>query len=256
MSTFHRNEIEIIMPDQPRLIHISPDGPNAEGLTQLDLDPKEFQSPLPVQTAHIFFEDIAIGLTVGVWDTTTMQEIFGPYPGDEFICVLEGKFAMIDAQGNAVQVSKGDAVALRNGAPMSWKQEGYLKKFFITYLNPKVPKPDIKSAQGAVIVLHPHPQLSDVPNSGQTKEHAHVAFTNDAKNMTAGVWESGAADYGMSALRAHKFVHVLEGEATILETDGKVHQVAANDCFFMPKGTECQWQIQKYIKTYYAQVAA
>ena len=78
MSTFHRNEIEVIMPNQPRLIHISPDGPNAEGLTQLDLDPQEFQSPLPVQTAHIFFEDIAIGLTVGVWDTTTMKETFGP----------------------------------------------------------------------------------------------------------------------------------------------------------------------------------
>jgi uncharacterized cupin superfamily protein len=256
MSIFRRIKIEVIMSDQPRLIHLSPDGPDAEGLTQLDLEPAEFQSPLPVQNAHIFYEDATIGLTVGVWDTTEMQETFGPYPGDEFICVLQGQFAMVDAQGDAVPAGKGDAVAFRNGAPMSWKQEGYLKKFFVTYLDPNGPVPQIATAQEAVIVLDPHAQLSDVSDSGQTRERTHVAFTNDAKNMTAGVWESGAADYGMSIFTVHKFVRVLEGEATILEHDGKVHYVTANDYFFIPKGTECQWEIQKYMKTTYAQIDA
>ena len=54
MSIFRRIKIEVIMSDQPRLIHLSPDGPDAEGLTQLDLEPAEFQSPLPMQNAHIF----------------------------------------------------------------------------------------------------------------------------------------------------------------------------------------------------------
>jgi uncharacterized cupin superfamily protein len=209
-----------------------------------------------VQNAHIFYEDATIGLTVGVWGTTEMQETFGTYAGDKFICVLQRQFAIVDAQGYAVPAGKGDAVAFRNGAPMSWKQEGYLKKFFVTYLDPNGPVPQIATQQEAVILLNPHAQLSDVSDSGQTRERTHFAFTNDAKNMTAGVWESDAADYGMSIFTVRKFVRVLEGEATILEHDGKVHYVAANAYFFTPKGTECPWRIQNYMKTTYAQIDA
>ena len=54
MSIFHRIKIEAIMSDQLRLIHLSPDGPYAEGLSQLDLEPNEFQSPFQCRM-HIFF---------------------------------------------------------------------------------------------------------------------------------------------------------------------------------------------------------
>ena len=54
MFIFSRIKIEVIMSDKPCLIHLSPEGPKADGLTQLDLEPAEFQSPLPVQNAHIF----------------------------------------------------------------------------------------------------------------------------------------------------------------------------------------------------------
>ena len=77
------------MSDLPRLIHLDPNGPNGAGLSPLDLDSADFQSAVPQQHLHIFYEEPAIGLTVGVWDTTTMQEAFGPYPGDEVIIVLD-----------------------------------------------------------------------------------------------------------------------------------------------------------------------
>lgn len=80
-----------------RVIRLEENGPNQAGLQPMKLDPEDFESPLPTQRIHIYYEDISIGLTVGVWETTTMQERFGPYPGDELIWVLEGQFSIIDA---------------------------------------------------------------------------------------------------------------------------------------------------------------
>jgi len=80
---------------EKRLIRLEPHGPADEGLSEMQLDPGDFQSELPVQHMHLYYEDETLGLNVGVWDTTSMQEAFGPYPGDEFMWVLEGKVSLV-----------------------------------------------------------------------------------------------------------------------------------------------------------------
>ncbi|MBL9046449.1 MAG: hypothetical protein JNK34_03930 [Tabrizicola sp.] len=84
------------MTQAPRPIRIDPD---QIGLTALDLDPEGFQLALPVQHYALAFADRDIRLAVGIWDTTTMQEAFGPDPGDEYVTVLDGHFVMVDAAG-------------------------------------------------------------------------------------------------------------------------------------------------------------
>lgn len=144
----------------PGVIRLEANGPSGQGLTPLELDPASFQSSVPLQHYHLYFSDRAIGLNVGVWDTTTMQEAFGPYPGDEFIVVLEGRFEMVDGKGGGVPARKGQSVAFRNGIPTSWKQDGYLRKFYMT-LNSDDDPPPIDSAEGGVIVLDPDLTLAD-----------------------------------------------------------------------------------------------
>jgi len=80
-----------------RVIRLQADGPEGVGLEKMELDPADFQSELPEQHIHVYYEDADLGLSVGVWTTTTMQEAFGPYPGDEFMWVLEGQVSMVDA---------------------------------------------------------------------------------------------------------------------------------------------------------------
>ena len=236
------------------LIRLTSNGPDSTGLSPLELDPADFQSPLPQQHWHVFFEDPAIGLTVGVWDTTTMQEAFGPYPGDEFVWVLEGNFAMIDGEGHATPAGAGQCVAFRNGAPMSWKQDGYLKKFFIRLLDPNAETPTIENAHGAVIVMDPDAPMKASSAEGAPLEREHVAFTNDAGSMTVGLWDCEAATFEMETFPVHEFVKVIEGAAVITMEDGSAHTVKADDCFFIPKGTVCQWHVPTYIKKYYAQI--
>lgn len=247
------------MSNVQKVIRLEPNGPGNAGLKEMTCDPADFQSPVPTQNLHVYFEDKENGFSVGVWDTTSMQEAFGPYPGDEFIWVLEGEFRMLDGKGGAVECPNDSCVAFRNAAPVSWKQDGYLKKFYITYLDPKWDTPEIESAEGAIRVLDPNVTLELMDNTApfeiqgpSPKQHNHTLFTNDTCNFHVGTWESGPMVSKMLPFPTHEFVRMLEGEVTITESDGTTQTFGPGDCFFVPKGTVCSWSIPERVKKHYA----
>jgi len=245
-----------------KIIRFETQGPADTGLPEIQLDPADFQSELPVQHQHVYYEDEAQGLNVGVWDTTSMQEAFGPYPGDEFMCVLEGQVIMVDGDGEEVLVKDGETFCIRNGIPISWKQLGFLRKFYMTYADPNAPTPDISSAEGGVLVLDPA-----VLAGGMTKmdsadpfvikgeaplQRDHVVFTNDAGNMFAGMWDSSPFESEIRPYPWHEFVQMLEGSMTITEGDGTTHLFEAGDVFFVPMGTVCGSKTTGYVKKLYS----
>jgi len=240
------------------VIRLEANGPGGRGLSAMELDAADFQSPLPKQHYHTYYSDESKGINVGVWDTTTMQEAFGPYPGDEFIWVLDGAFEMVDGKGGGVPAKAGEAVCFRNGAPVSWKQDGYLKKFFMTYLDPAAKTPKIESAEGGVVVLDPSAKMALMDNTDPfvikgpaPKQHNLTSFTNDTGNMFMGQWDSGPMVSEMLPFPTHEFVQMLEGEVTITEEGGAAQTFRAGDCFFVPKGTVCSWEIPTYVRKFY-----
>ncbi len=124
------------MNKEKKVIRFEPLGPAGTGMPALNLDPADFQSELPEQHLHVYFSDENLGLEAGVWTTTDMQEAFGPYPGDEFMWVIEGQVDMLDGDGAATHVNQGETFCIRNGIPVSWKQTGFLRKFYMTYADP------------------------------------------------------------------------------------------------------------------------
>lgn len=212
---------------QTRVIRLDGNGPDGQGLTPLVLDPADFQSPLPVQHVHEFFCDEAAGLSVGIWDTTTMQEAFGPYPTDEFILVLEGAFAMVDGKGGAVTARAGDSVTFRNGIPTSWKQDGYLRKIYLTWRDPAAETPTIASADGGVTVL------AKPPRAGE------VVFRNDSGNMTVRHFAADTLTEPFAATDAHELLQILHGEVQITERSGATQTFCAGEVAFIPQGTVC-----------------
>ena len=226
-----------------------------------ELDPADFQSDLPEQFVHVYFEDEALGLSVGVWTTTTMQEAFGPYPGDEFMWVLEGQVAMLDGAGKAKTVQQGETFCIRNAIPISWKQVGSLRKFYMTYSNPDAPTPQIDSADGGVTVLD-RTALDEGLVKMTTTDPFEIAgepplqrdvnhFTNDAGNMFVGMWDSAPFESELRPFPCHEFVQVLEGGVTITEGNGTVNAFNAGDVFFVPKDTVCAWRVTDHIRKYY-----
>ena len=221
----------------PRPIRIDPD---RLALEPLDLDPKAFQSPLPQQNYALIFEDEAIGLAVGIWDTTTMQEAFGPYPGDEYITVLDGGFAMVDGSDKPIATARaGDSVTFRNGAPSSWKQEGYLRKVYLTLHDPSGHVPDITSAQGAFRVVGPGQRPQGAPGpDGVTRE---VVFRNDAGNMTVTICAFPDGTQPAAPCPTHRLIRVLAGTVTLTRRTDRPEVFGPGPHVFLPKGTDRAW---------------
>lgn len=245
---------------QARIKRLERNGPAGTGLTPMTLDPADFQSPLPEQGIHLYHEEPEIGLSVGVWTTTDMQEAFGPYPGDEFMLVLEGRVEMVDGAGHAVPVETGQNFVLRNGIPISWRQVGPMRKFFLLLDDPKARVPPIDSAEGGVLVPDAAAlaaaacPVAEGIGGGQQRE-AHI-FTNDAGTMTVGLWESTAFESAMQPFGVHEFCQILQGRVTVTEADGTAHHFGAGDVFFVPRGCVCRWAAAGPLRKYYAQVSA
>ena len=240
---------------QQRIVRFEPDGPN--GLKPMDLTPYEFYTRPDAQNLHVYFEDEELGMSVGVWDTTPMQEPFGPYPGDEFIFVLEGHFDMMDTEdgsGRNVPCKKGQSVIFRNGVPVSWKQYDYLKKFYITYLDPRAETPKGLSAQGGIQALDAQFTLTDDDTlSGSTvKQRERVLFKNDHGNFEVGCWDTEAFSSEIAPFPVHEFCQVLEGEVTLTDAEGQSHRFGPGEFFFIPAGTPVGWHVPNYLKKYYA----
>jgi uncharacterized cupin superfamily protein len=234
-----------IAPGRPGILRIDP---YRAAMEPLELDPAGFQSPLPVQHYHLIFEDEEIGLAVGIWDTTTMQETFGPYPGDEFITVLDGGFAMVDAAGETLAVGRtGDSVTFRNGIPTSWKQEGYLRKIYLTLVPPGAAPPAIESATGGVNVL------PGVPAAGG---EAKTLYRNDAGTMTVTLRQHDATALPAMRTGAHELCRILTGEMVFTDAEGQAHVFAAGDHVFLPAGLSVARATRAGTTAYHVHVTA
>lgn len=250
------------MSNEQRVIRLEAYGPADTGMAEMQLDPADFQSELPQQHIHVYYEDEEIGLSVGVWDTTSMQEAFGPYPGDEFMWLLEGQVSMVEGDGKEALIKQGDTFCIRNAIPISWKQVGFLRKFYMTYANSEAPIPDIASADGGVKVLDPIALAAGLTRMDTTNplviegeaplQHDNIVFTNDAQNMFVGMWDSTPFESEMRPFPWHELVQLLEGEVTITDADGQVQLFKAGDAFFVPMGTVCKWQTTGYVKKFYS----
>lgn len=245
-----------------KVVRLEPNGPDGTGLSKMQLDPADFQSDLPEQYMHAYYMDESAGLTVGVWTTTSMQEALVPYPGDEFMYLVEGQVVLVDGEGKETLIKQGETFCTRNAIPVSWRQVGFLRKFYMTYADPKAPTPDIKSADGGVMVLdaaslekemtildttEPFQISADAPIQRDTNR-----FTNDTGNMFVGMWDSTPFESEMKPFPCHELVQMLEGEVTITEGDGTTNTFKSGDVFFVPMGTVCSWKVTGYIRKFYS----
>ena len=67
---------------EKRVYRLERNGPADTGMPEMTCNPEDFASDLPTQTLHVYYDDEDLGMNVGVWTTSPMQEAFGPYPGD------------------------------------------------------------------------------------------------------------------------------------------------------------------------------
>lgn len=254
------------MSTEKRVYRLETHGPSDTGMPEMKCDPGDFASDLPTQTLHVYYDDKELGMSVGVWTTSPMQEAFGPYPGDEFIWLLEGGFKMVDGDNKVLGTyQQGECVYFRNAAPVSWVQQEPLRKFYLTYLNPKRAVPTGVSVEDAVKAVDPSitPDQMTVLEAtdpfiikgDKPTQRDYNYFSNDSEDMFVGMWDSTPFESEMAPFPCHEFVRLLEGEIVITEEKGREQSFKQDDTFFVPKGTVCSWKTTGYVKKYYAMVS-
>ena len=111
--------------------------PKGFGEVADELEESMFESPLPTQCTHSYYEDETLGLYIGVWDTTDMIESAAPYSCDEFMTIIEGAVEIKNNKiGKVETVTAGQSFVIPQGYDCQWHQNGYLKKFYVIYEPP------------------------------------------------------------------------------------------------------------------------
>jgi len=145
---------------------------------------------------------------------------------------------------------------MRKAIPVSWKQEGYLKKFYVTYKNPHRPAPRLTDATGGVKAFDPDMTLNQgSATSSGSPWRKHILFSNDTKDMIITLRDASAVTTPHAAQPCHTFIHLVEGTLTSTDETGP-NTFVKGDSFFIPKGTVCSWHIPDYARAFAAIVGA
>ena len=247
---------------EPRIIRFEPHGPADTGMQEWDvIDPAGLEAGTPVQSGHLYHEDAGAGYLAGVWDCTPMTAKFGPYGEHEFMLLLEGSVTMVLADGTEVTVNAGEPFVIPKGLPCQWKQEGYVRKYFMIFENPGAAAADDVSSQGVILpqptgpaggmeieeIEDPSGFIGDLPTW-----HNHTYFEDPSGQMIAGVWDSTPFESAVAPFPRNELMCLLEGSVTLTDGDGTEHNFKAGDAAYIPKGAAMGWKNTEYVRKYYA----
>lgn len=83
-------------------------------------------------------------------------------------------------------------------------------------------------------------------------QHTHLTVSDDDQGLYVGVWDTDDMSESPGAYPCDEFMVLLEGEARIKNTStGHVDTVYAGEAFVLPKGFDCQWIQQGYLKKFF-----
>lgn len=246
----------------PKITRFEPHGPADTGMEEWDpIDPAGLEAGKPVQRGHLYDEESKSGYMVGVWDCTAMTEKFGPYGVNEFMFLLEGSVTMIEENGNEVTISAGESFVLPQGLPCQWKQEGYLRKFFMIYEDSSGQTPENPSELKVILPQPSGPSdgMKEVENSDPSifigevpTQHNHTYFEDMTEQMTVGLWDSTPFECAVTPFSQNELIYLLEGSVILTDGEGKPHQFQAGETIYIPKGTLCGWKNTEYVRKIYA----
>lgn len=209
-------------------------------------------TPAPARGLAALAAALTLAALPAAADTLSAEEVVALHADR---CI---SYWVLDGAGRGTPVETGQMVVLRDGAPLSWMQAGYLKKAFLIVDDPATPTPTDAGAEGGVLVLPPDAQLSEadpvtLADSG-ARQRDRVLFTNAAGTMTVGLWDTEAMTTEAYPFPCHEFAMVLDGAVTIEGEDGQSETFGPGDCFFIPAGTITRWHVPDRLCKYYATV--
>ncbi len=246
----------------PRITRFEPHGPADTGLVEWDrIDPATLASGTPTQRGHIYHHDEATGLMTGVWDCTPMTGKLEPYPVNEFMFLLEGSVTIADADGGEVTINADEPFVIPKGLPCVWKQEGYVRKFFMIFPDAGGEAPADPAAHTVIRprAAGPAGGLSrmDIPDpsiflGGVPTQNVHRYFADMTGQMTVGLWDSTPFERAVAPFPRCELMCILEGSVTLTDGEGTAHRLGAGEATYIPMGALSGWKSTEYVRKFFA----
>ena len=233
-----------------------------------ELDSDMFESAVPEQHTHSYYEDETLGLYVGVWDTTDMVENAAPYACDEFMVVLEGQAAIKNIKTGEIEiVNAGESFVIPKGYDCQWQQSGYLRKFYMISEHPDEIIPVVPTFDGIVNISKRHNSASKhtidisqstranksfIMKSGKPVKKGQHLYQDSTGNFFSGIWQSQAFETVQQAFPRNEFIYIQSGTLVCIDEHNKSHTFTCGDAVFIPQGTMCHWRVDDSVCAFYA----
>ena len=207
----------------------------------------------PHQRGHTFHEIGSSVFTSGVWHCTPYEQFAAPYDVDEFMMVLDGSIIIIDESGDERRYRAGEAFYIPKGAPLTWKQDEPVLKYYAIHDSPDTPLEANSELRAAPInpraelpaVTQQDPAIyeSDVPEMGWL-----TLYRDPGARFQVGVWDCSPMKRVATTIERSELMHIIEGSGSITNADGVVFRFSAGDTFMVPVGMGYQWQNDSYVR--------
>ncbi len=243
-----------------RVVKLNPYAPGGEGLETWDpIPPEGLISGAPVQRGVMVHD--SNGLQVGTWDCTAMTTKMEPYSVHEFMLLLEGDVTIVDEAGNEETIYAGQPFFLPKGFTCSWRQPGYIRKFFLI----------LDQADGAaesdpakLAVARPEPYgppegLREIAlnaadfSTPKPVQRQHLVYESADGKIQAGTWDATAYERPITPSKRSEIMCILEGSVTMTSPHGE-QTFHAGDSFFLPLGAPNGWRSEGYVRKFFCAI--
>ena len=217
-----------------------------------DLEQGMFESALPTQHTHSYYEDKALGLYIGVWDSTSMIGTAMPRVYDEFMTIIEGAAEIKNNQTGLVEtVNAGESFVIPQGYDCQSLQNGYLRKFYLIYEPPAKVTSEFSVYKHIISIdeksILPWQKTSD----GHRKK---LQYQSHNQKFTSGVWQGEDFNTGIIAFPYNEFISLKHGCLICTDDQGTEHKINTGEALFVPQGVRCSWQAQGKISIHFVQI--
>ncbi len=242
-----------------RVVKLDPH-PSGKGLEVWDPIPtEELISGTPVQRGTMVHD--LEGLMVGTWDCTAFTSKMGPYPVHEFMLLLDGDVTMVDEEGQEETILAGQPFYLPKGFKCSWRQPGYIRKFFMILdqadgaaesdpARLKVARPSPNGPPEGLSELELDPDDFSTPEPVQRQ---HLVYESADGRIQVGTWDATPYERPITPSKRNELMCILEGSVTMIGPDGE-QSFHAGDSFFLPLGAPNGWRSEGYVRKFFCAV--
>ena len=215
-------------------VKLNAHGPNGAGLTRRPPYPKDnLETEPPVHSSHLYVNDEAQGIKIGVWECTPHTSKMAPFPVNEFMILLEGSVTMLEKDGKATTVRAGEAFVVPKGAVCQWKQSEPVRKYFAIQ-GDALNKVRMGSGQPQAVTKAPSEAgkqagRADGALAGLPFRAGETIYDDAGRGYSLGTWGALATDGRPTISQFYQMLRVETGVLTLADEDGATERFGAGD---------------------------